>query len=129
MNQQFYLKSYTLFAAELIECGTLAGFVGLNEVTFKEAFTPAVEIAWRLGAGFWGKGYATEAAKAVLEYGLKVLDLRSIVAFSVPENKRSLRVMEKIGLCRDYRGDFSHPSLPVSHRLSRHCLYRSLPRA
>ena len=48
MNQQFYLKSYTLFAAELIECGTLAGFVGLNEVTFKEAFTPAVEIAWRL---------------------------------------------------------------------------------
>ena len=129
MNQQFYLKSYTLFAAELIECGTLAGFVGLNEVTFKEAFTPAVEIAWRLGAGFWGKGYATEAAKAVLEYGLKVLDLRSVVAFSVPENKRSLRVMEKIGLCRDYRGDFSHPSLPVSHRLSRHCLYRSLPRA
>lgn len=59
---------YTLWAACLKETEELMGFIGLNYTTFESDFTPAVEVGWRLGSQYWGKGYATEGAKASLEY-------------------------------------------------------------
>lgn len=115
---------YTTWAAELKETGTLMGFIGLNTVDWQAHFTPAVEIGWRLGAEYWGKGYATEGAKAALDYGFKHCNLQEIVAFTVPANIRSIRVMEKIGLKRDSHGDFAHPKLPKENPLSKHILYR-----
>ena len=119
-------RDYTFWAVELKDGGGLLGFVGLNDTDFEASFTPAVEIAWRLASQYWGFGYATEAAKAVFDYGYKELNLKEIVSFTVPENKRSIRVMEKIGLSRDPQGDFYHSKLPREHRLSRHVLYRTL---
>lgn len=87
-------------------------------------FSPAVEIGWRLGSEYWGKGLATEGAKAVLNYGFKKCGLKEIVSFTVPANVRSIRVMEKIGMKRDLAGDFHHPKLPKDHPLSLHVLYR-----
>lgn len=115
---------YTLWAAELKRTGELIGFIGLNGIAWQAHFTPAIEIGWRLGSEYWGKGYATEGAKAALEYGFKYCNLQEIVSFTVPVNVRSIRVMERIGLKRDIYGDFAHPKLPVEHPLSKHILYR-----
>lgn len=57
-----------------------------------------VEIGWRFNRASWGKGYATEAARVVLRYGVEVADLARIVALVKPENTRSLRVIDKLGL-------------------------------
>ena len=115
---------YTTWAVELKETGVLMGFIGLNYVDWPAHFTPAVEIGWRLGSQYWGKGYATEGAKAALAYGFEQCNLHEIVAFTVPANIRSIRVMEKIGLELDINGDFAHPKLPQDHPLSKHILYR-----
>lgn len=116
--------SYTLWATCLKETGELIGFIGLNYTDWESHFTPAVEVGWRLGSQYWGKGYATEGAKACLEYGFKKCSLKEIISFTVPSNVRSIRVMEKFGLKRDMHGDFAHPKLPVDHPLSQHILYR-----
>lgn len=123
-NVHYDTHGYTLWMAELKETRELIGFIGLNYVDWKAPFTPAVEIAWRLGSQFWGKGYATEGARAVLEYGFMVLGIQEIVSCTVPANVRSIRVMEKIGLQRDANGDFNHPKLSLDHPLSHHVLYK-----
>lgn len=116
--------SYTLWAVELKETDELIGFIGLKYIDWEAHFTPAVEVGWRLGSQYWGKGYATEGASAALNYGFKRCGLKEIVSFTVPSNVRSIRVMEKIGLKRDVNGDFTHPKSPVDHPLSKHILYR-----
>jgi len=121
-NIRAYEKyGYCLYAVELKEGHKFIGFVGLNYTDFAAHFTPAVEIGWRLGSQFWGKGYATEGAKAALDYGFKKCGLKEIVSFTVPTNVRSIRVMEKMGLKLD--GNFAHPQLPADHPLSQHVLY------
>jgi ribosomal-protein-alanine N-acetyltransferase len=100
------------------------GFVGLSIPSFEAHFTPCVEIGWRLAKEHWGFGYATEAAAASLGYAFEKLTLQQIVAFTVPLNKRSIRVMERIGMTRDCAGDFEHPKLPPGHPLRQHVLYR-----
>jgi RimJ/RimL family protein N-acetyltransferase len=69
-------------------------------------------------------GYATEGARAAMEFAFASLQLPEVVSFTAPENLRSRRVMEKIGMIRDERGDFDHPQMPEGHRLRRHVLYR-----
>jgi RimJ/RimL family protein N-acetyltransferase len=49
-------------------------------VSYEAHFTPAVEVAWRLARAYWGRGYATEAAKAALDYGFGKIGLSEIVA-------------------------------------------------
>ena len=71
-----------------------------------------------------GKGYATEAAREVMRWGFEEKGLDEIVAFAVPENSSSIRIMDKLGMTHDPGGDFNHPALPEDHRLSRHILYR-----
>jgi len=124
MNEQFAKLGFTLFAAEEKSTGKLIGFIGLNPPKWDSHFTPCVEIGWRLGSQYWNQGYATEGAEAVLEYGFNKCGLTEIVSFTVPENIRSIRVMEKIGMKRDLSGDFAHPKLASDHKLSKHVLYR-----
>jgi RimJ/RimL family protein N-acetyltransferase len=115
---------FTFWAVEEKASGALAGFTGLTRVDFEAAFAPAVEIGWRLAHRFWGRGYATEAARACLDYGFNALGLPEIVSFAVVANVRSRRVMERIGMIRDPAGDFDHPRLPAGHPLRRHAFYR-----
>ena len=91
---------------------------------FQAPFTPCVEIGWRLAAEHWGKGLATEGARAVVEHAFGVLRLQDLVSFTVEANQRSRRVMEKFGMTRDADEDFDHPSLPEGHQLRPHELYR-----
>ena len=91
---------------------------------FEAAFTPCVEISWRLAHRFWGLGYATEAACAARDYGFGHLGLKQIVSFTVPNNQRSRRVMGRIGMTHAPEEDFEHPLLPAGHPLRPHVLYR-----
>jgi len=121
---EFAVDKFCKFAVEEKATGLLIGFVGISRPTFTAPFTPAIDIGWRLGSTFWGKGYATEAALAVVNYAFTVLKIDEIVSFAVASNVRSLRVMEKIGMVRDINGDFMHPRIPVGHEFARHVLYR-----
>ncbi len=69
-------------------------------------------------------GLATEGARAVIRYAFEDLGLDSLVSFTVPENLRSRRVMEKLGMTHDPADDFDHPRLPEGHPMRRHVLYR-----
>ena len=111
-------------AAEVKATGELAGFVGLKYQDAGLPFAPCHEVGWRLAARYWGQGLASEGARAVLRYGFAALGLDEIVSFTVPDNVRSRRVMERLGMVRDPGGDFAHPALPADHPLSRHVLYR-----
>jgi RimJ/RimL family protein N-acetyltransferase len=120
----FAKHSFGLFAAEIPGITPFAGFIGLSIPAFQAHFTPCVEIGWRLAREYWGKGYATEGARAVLQFGFERLGLAEIVSFTTAGNMRSRRVMEKIGMGHSPSDDFDHPSLPPGHPLRRHVLYR-----
>lgn len=105
-----------------------AGVVGLSNMPFETHFSPAVEIGWRMVYDFWGFGYAIEAARASCQFGFDALGLAEIVAFTVPTNTPSRRVMERLGMRYAPGEDFDHPLLQVGHPLTRHVLYR-LPRS
>ena len=99
------------------------GYVGLSVPNFEASFTPCVEIGWRLAREHWGRGYASEAAAVCLRFAFEKLRLEEIVSFTVPLNKRSIGVMERIGMTRNADDDFDHPKLPSDHPLRRHVLY------
>ena len=124
IESHFRAKGFGLYAAEHRDDPRLIGYVGLHTPTFEAHFTPCVEIGWRLASDVWGKGLATEGALAVVQHAFENLGLDEIVSFTVPANRRSIRVMEKIGMTRDASGDFEHPHLPVGHPLRHHVLYR-----
>ena len=83
----------------------------IGHMIFHPWFAPQTyEIGWVLHPAYQGKGYATEAAHALLQYGFETLKLHRLIATCQPENLASSRVMEKLGMRRE--GHF------------RKCLYR-----
>ncbi len=112
------------WAIEVPGVAPFIGFVGFARVGFNAHFTPAIEIAWRLARSAWDHGYATEAAHEACRIAFEELQLPEIVAFTVPTNIRSRRVMERLGMRHDPADDFDHPRLPEGHPLRRHVLYR-----
>jgi RimJ/RimL family protein N-acetyltransferase len=124
IEAHFHEHGFGLWAVQIPGIARFAGFIGLSIPRFEAAFTPCIEIGWRLGAEHWGRGYATEGARAALVFGFNSLQAAEIVSFTVPENTRSRRVMEKIGMTHSPSDDFAHPLLPEGHRLRRHVLYR-----
>jgi RimJ/RimL family protein N-acetyltransferase len=76
------------------EGGRHLGHVGLQPL----GKSRDIEIAYHFHADAWGHGYATEAARAVLDHGFREAGLDRIVAIALPTNHRSLRVIEKLGL-------------------------------
>lgn len=114
-------RGWGLWAVE--HDGGFQGFTGLQPVPFEAAFTPAVEIGWRLRRSAWGRGIATEAARAALDFAWSELGLDDVVAMAVAGNARSLAVMERLGMAHDPSADFDHPRVPDGP-LRRHVLYR-----
>ncbi len=60
--------------------------------------TETIELGYRYHKKFWGNGYGTEVSRALLQYGFDTINLDSIAAIALPENKASIRIMEKIGM-------------------------------
>lgn len=105
------------WAVEIPGVTEFAGFIGLARPSFDMPFGARIEVAWRLARAYWGKGYATEGAKVALDYAFSTLGLPEVVAFTVPENHRSIAVMKRLGM--DYGGEFVHPDVSL-----RHVIYR-----
>jgi RimJ/RimL family protein N-acetyltransferase len=124
VEASFEQNGFGLWAVEVTNVAPFVGFVGLAIPRFKAHFTPCVEIGWRIAAEYWNRGYASEAARSALAVGFEVFQLEEIVAFTVPGNLQSRRVMEKIGMSHDEADDFDHPLISAGHPLRRHVLYR-----
>ena len=67
---------------------------------------PEIELGFRLGKPYWGKGYATEAARAWVAYGFEELGLDRIVGVTHPDNTASQRVLEKVGMRYERMADY-----------------------
>jgi RimJ/RimL family protein N-acetyltransferase len=134
LNQQEAADSIAYFRAELenrgwgwwaIEeraTGRFAGMAGLDPVEEGLPFK-GVEAGWRLTRWAWGRGYATEAARAVLEYGFAQLHLPEILAIAAAGNVRSHAVMRRLGMTHDPADDFDDPTVPAGP-LRHSVLYR-----
>ena len=124
VNDHFNKYGYSLYACERKDTNEFIGFIGLLIADFKAHFTPAIEIGWRLSSKHWGQGFATEGAKAALDYAFRELKISEIVSFTTAGNAKSIRVMEKIGLQHNVNDAFDHPKLDDTSPLKRHVLYR-----
>ena len=116
-------RGWGLWAVELKADKQFIGYVGLHVPKYDLPCSPCVEIGWRLACEYWGKGYATEAAKSVLKVGFDRLNLPEIVSFTATINRRSRAVMERLSMNLAAE-TFEHPSVPVGHILREHVLYR-----
>ncbi|MEZ5870606.1 MAG: GNAT family N-acetyltransferase [Nitratireductor sp.] len=117
-------NGYGFTALELRDTGECIGFCGLSPTRIDGLPDGMTEIGWRLAVRHWGKGYVTEAAKALLSYGFIELGLDEIVSFAVHDNHRSTSVMQRIGMTRDAARDFDHPIVPdTMPHLKRHVFY------
>ena len=92
-----------LWALELKKPTEFLGQVGLFPV---EGKGPEVEVAYELAPRIWGHGYATEAARALIEYGFGELRLRRVVALILPANTRSRNVASKCAMTLEGPGRF-----------------------
>ena len=124
MELHFEEFGYGLWAVDIRWADRLIGFCGLSVPTFHTHFTPAVEIGWRFVKEEWGNGYATEAARAVVDFGFEQADLDQILSWTIPANERSQGVMERLGMTRAPELDFDHPRFLDDDRLRRHVVYR-----
>ncbi len=109
------------FQAVCLKDGPLIGLAGLAHVNFEAHFTPCVEIGWRIHRQYWRQGYAFEACQALLAHGFDALGLEEIVAFTIPENIPSIRLMQKLGMKTDPAWNFVRKLGPLSLE---HVLYR-----
>jgi len=115
-------NGFGFFAVERKDNNEFIGFTGLAYPRFEAHFTPCIEIGWRLSKADWNQGFATEAAKACLQFGFDSLRTDTIYSFASVHNQRSENVMKKIGMVHD--GFFEHPSVEEGNWLRKHVLYK-----
>ena len=119
------LRGFGLWSVQERETEAFVGAVGLNGVSSRFPFGPALELAWRIDPAFQRRGYATEAAHAAASYAVDVLEVRRVAAMTTLTNAASLAVMRHLGMRTDDTlpgGEFDHPGLPIDHPLRRHVL-------
>ncbi len=87
----------SLHAVVELSSGALAGWGGLSVPNFLPQVLPAVEVVWRLGSAFRGRGYATELGAAALQWGFTTLELDEIISIFEPANVASGKVMDHLG--------------------------------
>jgi RimJ/RimL family protein N-acetyltransferase len=125
MRRQLELLGYGWWVVEVRAGARFAGVIALQDVPFEAPFTPAREVGWRFAYDHWGHGYATEGARAALDFAFEQLGWHEVVAFTAALNLRSQKVMERMGMSHDPNDDFDHPRIPEGHPLRRHLLYRA----
>jgi RimJ/RimL family protein N-acetyltransferase len=87
------LRGYGMWAVELRQSGEMIGRIGCHQPNG----WPGFEIGWTLRRSYWGKGLATEGAKAALDYAFGELQQSEVISLIRPENLASRRVAEKLG--------------------------------
>lgn len=122
LQKHFDNFGYTYFAVDILESDDFIGFAGLANQTWESEYTPCVDLGWRLKRSAWGKGYATEAAKACLASALSTFGLKEVFAFVTDTNLASENVMKKIGM--KLIGKVQHPLIKNEPRF-KHCIVYS----
>ena len=89
----WHLRGYGMWAVEEQASGELVGRVGC----WRPEGWPGLEVGWTLRRRFWGRGYATEAARASVAYAFEALDQTRVISLIAPENVNSIRVAERLG--------------------------------
>lgn len=107
-RQVFDARGFSRFAMTDRD-GVFLGYVGLLPIPPGHPLGEGVEIGWRLRRAAWGFGYASEAARAVLDDARANLGLSRVFSYTAPDNARSQAVMERIGLIRACDLDFTAP--------------------
>lgn len=119
MQRNFSEFGFCYFAADVLESSEFIGMIGILHQTFESEFTPSVDIGWRLKRSAWGKGYATEGAKACLTYAFQTAGIPEVFSFASLGNKASEAIMKKIGM--EHVGHFQHPKI-MDHEELRDCV-------
>jgi RimJ/RimL family protein N-acetyltransferase len=91
------LRGYGMWAVEEYDSRAFVGRVGLH----RPEGWPGLEVGWMLDRATWGRGYATEAGRASLDYAWRVLDVDHVISLIMPENQASIRVAERLGQKRE----------------------------
>ncbi len=116
-------RGWGFWAVEEKGTGNFIGFVGLHIPKPELPFSPCVEVGWRLAKEYWGKGYATEAGKAALNFGFGELGLKEVYSFTSVDNTKSRAVMERLNM-HNTNQNFEHPEVPKGNPLKEHVLYK-----
>ena len=125
LQNHFSKYGYCYFATDILETGEFIGFIGLANQTWESAYTPSIDIGWRLKKSAWGKGYASEGAKACLAAAFSEFKINEIVAFATDTNLPSISVMKKIGM--KFIGTVQHPHITNDPRF-KHCVVYKVTR-
>jgi len=121
LSDHYAKNGFTYYATEILATKELIGMIGLAYQEYKTAFTPAIDIGWRLKRSAWGKGYATEGAKRCLEYAFDELSINKIISVCTITNQKSENVMKKIGMTKI--GTFNHPEMINYPEYEKHFCY------
>ncbi len=124
IRKELLKKNYGMWAVEIPQQAKFIGCVGLHYQDFNTTFAPCIEIGWRISSKYWGQGYATEGAKAALDYGFKTLNLKEIVAFTPEKHLKSRKVMQRLEMKHDPKENFICPKIPKEHQFQPFVLYR-----
>jgi len=116
-------NGWGFWAVESTHDQAFIGLVGLHEPVYKLPVSPCVEIGWRLARTYWGRGYATEAARACLDFAFDQLDLSEVFAFSSVPNMKSRAVMERLDMA-NIEANFDHPIIPHGSPFREHVVYK-----
>jgi len=111
-------QGFGLWALERQDTGEFIGFTGLNPMPAGTPGAGGQEIGWRLAANSWHKGYATEAAKAVVDVAFSGLHLPGIWSMTSVLNEPSRAVMRRLGMSE--HSFFDHPAVPLTSPLLAH---------
>ncbi|CAM4130504.1 GNAT family N-acetyltransferase [Vibrio neonatus] len=125
LSEELQQQQWGMWVVEEKSTKQFIGMLGLQQRSIDDGILtkPFKEIAWRLNERNWGKGFATEAATAVLQYAFERMHVDVIYSLTALVNLPSQRVMQKIGM-QDTQANFQHPRLDVNSNLSWHCLYK-----
>jgi len=107
---QYVERGFAQWAVEDKASNALIGWCGFS---YLDDTPPDIEIGYGLGKLHWGKGFASEAARACLRYGFENLNFERVAAVAMPENSASRHVMEKCGL--KYLRDSFHWGVDVAY--------------
>ena len=121
VQKHFLENGFGLYVVENKQTKAFMGYTGFMIANFEASFTPCVEIGWRFKKQYWRNGYATEAAKACIQYGFSKLGFDKIYSFTATPNIKSENVMKRIGMVKT--GTFNHPKIDKDHILNVHVIY------
>lgn len=113
------LRGFGFFAVFERETGTFVGHVG----PWRPEGWPDLEVGWTLRSDYWGRGYATEAARAAITFAFEELRSLRVISLIAPGNARSIAVAERLGERLD--GEITLPHLPPDRKVLQYSVSKS----